>query len=127
MNTFREVFTEAKKRLAIKNLPKEIDAGEYENAEFYGYTNKTGSYEYAQIEYTPDGSGDYDYGAYNQGYTLEMDVELKDKQLHLTTKVLDLGQSAHGKFGKKYSGLAFDDIDSFIAQAKKIIKEFDKI
>ena len=124
---FRELFESKITAKDFKNLPKTIDAGKYDNAEYYSYSKKDGSYEYTQLEETPDGSGDFDDGQYNQGYSLNIDVELKDKQLYVNTEVKDLGRVAHKDFGKKYSGLTFDNIPAFEKAAKKIIADFDKI
>ncbi len=124
---FKEIFTEAKK-ITIKNLPKEIDGGSYDDvATLYSNNKTTGSYEYAQIE--PDENGDYgDEGEkYNQGYTLNCDVEIKNNQIYLTTSVTDLGREDHEDFGSKYSNLVFDDVSKFTKQVKKIVKEFDKL
>jgi len=124
MEIFRELF-EAK--LSVKTLPKTIGPGKYGDADFYGTDKNKGEYEYVQIEYTPDGTGDYGDGEYNQGYTLTLEVEIKNNKINLNTQVTDLGRPEHKNFSKKYSNLTFDDVKSFETTVKKIIKEFDNL
>ncbi len=115
------------KKITMKSLPQEITGGEYGSAKLYEYAKTKGSYEYIQIDYEEYG----DYGdegeKYNQGYTLECEVEIIKGQIHLDTEVTDLGRPAHQSFGKKYSGLVFDDVSKFTTQIETIIKEFDKL
>ncbi len=120
MTTFKELF-EAK-GVSIKSLPKKIGP-----STFYPHDKTKGEYEYTQIDKTPDGTGDYDGGEYNQGYTLSLRVEVKDSKIVLKTRVTDQGRAAHRDFGKKYSDLTFDDVSSFEKTAKKILSEFDKL
>ena len=118
---------EAAKKITLKKLPKVIKGGKLGDLEFYDYSKTRGSYEYTQIEDTPDGDGDYDDGEYNQGLTLDCEIEIIDNQIHLKTRVLDLGRKIERAFAEKYSGLTFDDIDTFTKQLEKIMKEFDKL
>ncbi len=129
MTKFRELLTEKAKKIKLADLPREIGGGKYEDgkARLYDYSKKSGSYEYSQIE--PDENGDYgDEGEkFNQGYTLDCEVEIVDGKIQLNTEVADLGRKAHASFGKKYSNMEFSDVSAFTKQVEKIIKEFDKL
>ncbi len=129
MNKFKELHEARVKKIKLKDLPKTILGGKYDDgkAHFYDYSKTKGSYEYSQIE--SDENGDYgDEGEkYNQGYTLDCEVEIIDGKINLTSKVTDLGAASHNSFGKKYSNLEFDNLPEFIKQIQKIIKEFDKL
>jgi hypothetical protein len=128
LETFKQILEAKSGKITMKKLPMIIPGGKYDDEiELSIYDKNEGEYEYAQIEEVDDNSGDYDDGEVNIGYTLNIEVEIKDNKIYANTKVTDLGRKAHTEFSKKYSGMEFDSIDAFVKQVQKIVKEFDKL
>jgi hypothetical protein len=113
--------------MKIQDFPKYINAGKFDDTpELTIYDKNAGVYEYSQKVLTPDGDGDFDYGEYNLGYSLSIDINTSDG-IMLNTKVSDLGRKAQRSFSKKYRNLKFDSIEATVAKIEKIIEEFDNL
>ena len=130
MTTFKNIFEAKKKKIKMTDLPKTINAGKYDDTpELDIYDKTSGSYNYSQLEYTEYGDYGDEGDRYNQGYSLEVEVELVDGKIVINVDANDLGRQDNDtkKFNKKYNGMEFDSVEEFTKTMEKMVKEFDKL